>query len=213
VLENLPLFSGLAAEDVRTLESHSHRKTYRKNTIVMEKGDETSSLYVLLSGRVKVFLNNEEGKEIVLNTLEPGDYFGELGLLGDTERSASVITQEDSKFLAISKREFTECLSANPQIMLSLMRKLVSQVQELTERVSSLALQDVYGRVARTLMQQAKEEDGRLATGKLTQQEIAQTVGASREMISRIFKDLREGGYISIEDKRIIINQKLPARW
>ncbi len=213
MLENLPLFSGLTDDEVRTLESHSHRKTYRKNTIVMEKGDETSSLYVLLSGGVKVFLTNEDGKEVVLNTLEPGAYFGELALLGDTERSASVITQEESQFLVISKREFTGCLSANPQIMLSLMRQLVARVHELTERVSSLALQDVYGRVAGTLMQQAKEEDGRLVTGKLTQQEIAQTVGASREMISRIFKDLREGGYISIENKRIFIDKKLPARW
>lgn len=214
MLSTVSLFSGLAEDELRKLESHANQKTYRKNTIIIEKGDESSSLYVLLSGKVRVYIADDEGKEVVLNVLdEPGSHFGELALVGDTERTASVMTMEDSKLLVISKQDFTQFLAENPQVALTLITHLVEQVKTLTDRVSTLALNDVYGRVAATLRTQAKEIDGKLITGRLTQQELAQMVGSSREMISRIFKDLKMGGYIAIEDKRIILLKKLPARW
>ena len=214
MLNMIPLFAGLSNAELRTLESHAVQKTYRKNTVVIEKGDESTSLYVLVSGKVRVYVADDEGKEVVLNLLdEPGAYFGELALVGDTERTASVMTMEDSKLLVISKQDFLACLGNNPQIALALIHHLVEQVKSLTDRVGTLALNDVYGRVAATLREQAREEDGRMVTARLTQQEIAQMVGASREMISRIFKDLRLGGYIEIEDKRIVLLKKLPPRW
>jgi len=214
MLSQILLFSSLSEEELRTLESHAVQKTYRKNTIVIEKGDDSTSLYVLVSGKVRIYVADNEGKEVVLNLLDvPGACFGELALVGDTERTASVMTMEDSKLLVISKQDFLKCLGGNPQIALTLIHQLVGQVKTLTERVGTLALHDVYGRVAATLREQAREEDGRLLTGRLTQQEIAQMVGASREMISRIFKDLKLGGYISIEDKRVVLLKKLPPRW
>jgi CRP/FNR family cyclic AMP-dependent transcriptional regulator len=214
VLEKVPLFSSLPLEALNTLEAHSSVKSYRKNTVIIERGDESTSLYVLESGKVRVYMSDEDGKEVVLNVMEaPGAYFGELALVGDTERTASVMTMEDAKLRIISKQDFSACLTDNPQIALELIQHLVRQVKTLTERVGTLALNDVYGRVAATLTEWAKEEDGRLITGRLTQQDIAHMVGSSREMVSRIFKDLKLGGYIEIENKRIVLLKKLPARW
>lgn len=214
MLNKVPLFACLPDDAIETLESHSSVKSYRKNTVIIERGDETTSLYVLVSGKVRVYVSDEDGKEVVLSVLDaPGAYFGELALVGSTERTASVMTVEDSMLRVISKQDFRACLVDNPQIGLELIHDLAKQVKTLTDRVSTLALNNVYGRLVATLTEWSKEEDGRLITGRLTQQEIAQLVGSSREMVSRIFKDLKQGGYIAIENKRIVLLKKLPARW
>lgn len=213
MLGNIPLFLGLSDEDLHTIECHAVPKSYRKNTVLIERGDETTSLYLIVSGRVKVYVADDAGKEIVLNTQESGEHFGELALLGDTRRTASVMTVDDSKFLVITKRAFLECLATHPNIALNLIRALVERVRALTDNVSNLALRDVYGRLTAALMENAKEEDGKLITDRLTQQELASLVGSSREMVSRIFKDLKAGGYITVEGKRITIHKKLPAHW
>jgi len=214
MLDKVSLFSALPAEELQTLESHANLKSYRKNTILIEKGDESSALYVLVSGKVRIYVADEEGKEVVLSVCdEPGSHFGELALLRNSARTASVMTLEDSKFLIISKQDFLNCLADHPQIALNIIGHLVDQVSSLTERVSALALNDVYGRLAATLKDLAKDEDGQLVTQALTQQELAQMIGASREMVSRIFKELKAGGYIRIDDKRIVLTKKLPARW
>jgi len=214
MLNKVSLFSALPPEEIQTLESHANLKSYRKNTIIIEKGDESAALYVLVSGKVRIYVADEEGKEVVLSVCdEPGSHFGELALLRNAPRTASVMTLEDSKFLIVSKQDFLSCLTEYPQIALSIIGYLVDQVGSLTERVSALALNDVYGRLAATLQNLAKEEDGKLMTQPVTQQELAQMIGASREMVSRIFKELKAGGYIRIDDKRIVLNKKLPARW
>ena len=214
MLDQVPLFSTLSDEDLDTLESYAKSKSYRKNTVIVEKGDDPHALFILATGKVRVYLADDEGKEIVLSVYDrAGSYFGELALLDESERTASVMTMEDSRFLVLSKRDFIAALKGNPQIALHLIHDLVEQVKSLTDRVGSLALDDVYGRIASFLKEQAREEDGRLITGRLTHQDIARMVGASREMITRILKELRAGGYLEIENKRIILLKKLPARW
>ncbi len=213
MLANVPLFQGLSEEELHTIELHAAPKAYRKNTVIIEQGDESNSLYVIVSGKVKVYVSDEQGKEIVLNTQGPGEHLGELALLGDSPRTASVVTLEDTRFLVITKRAFLECLSKNPTITLNLIKVLVQRVKALTENVSNLALRDVYGRLTKTLVDHATEQDGKLVTEPLTQQDIANLVGSSREMVSRIFKDLRAGGYITVEGKRIVINKKFPSHW
>jgi CRP/FNR family cyclic AMP-dependent transcriptional regulator len=214
MLSQVTLFSSLSPEELQILEGHAKPKRYRKNTVIMEKGDESSALYVLSSGKVRVYVADQDGKEVVLSVCdEPGSHFGELALLRDTTRTASVMTLEDSQFLIISKVDFLQCLADHPRIALDIIGALVDQVTTLTDRVSALALNDVYGRLAATLKDLAREEDGRLITPALTQQELAQMIGASREMVSRIFKELRAGDYIQLEDKRIVLNKKLPTRW
>jgi CRP/FNR family cyclic AMP-dependent transcriptional regulator len=213
MLENVPLFSGLPAKELAEIEQHGTVKSYKKNTIVINQDDETYSLYVILSGSVKVFISGEDGREAVLNHQSAGDYFGDLALIDRQPRVASVMTTEPSTLMIISREDFLRCLSKNPEIAINLIKPMTSRMRMLARNVSSLALLDVYGRVARTLLDEAREVDGRLLTEKLTQQEIADMVGASRAMVSRILKDLKTGGYISIEKKRITILQKLPARW
>lgn len=214
MLEKVALFSGLGQDALGALERHGVTKRYRRNTVIVEKGDESNNLYVLLSGKVRVYLADDAGKEIVLETAdEPGAHFGELALLLDRPRTASVATLEDSRFMVISRSSFFDCLEANPQIAVGIMRYLADKVEQLTERVGSLALDDVYGRLAKALAELAREEDGRLITPRVTQQELAQMIGATREMVSRIFKELKAGDYIALEDKRVVINKKLPARW
>lgn len=214
MLDNVPLFSGLSSAALAEIEQHGTVKSFRKNTIVINQDDETYSLYVILSGSVRVFISGEDGREAVLNHQSAGDYFGDLALIDKQPRVASVMTTEASRFMIISREDFMACLSKNPEIAINLIKPMTSRMRMLARNVSSLALLDVYGRVARVLLEQAEEqEDGEMVTEKLTQQEIADMVGASRAMVSRILKDLKAGGYISVAKKRITIHQKLPSRW
>lgn len=213
-LENIPLFSGLSDAELATLEQHTTTRIYPRNTIVINEGDEGSALYVLISGQVKVYLSNEEGKEIIVNTLGPGEYFGELALLDNTPRSASVMTTCKSRLAMVSKADFKHVLSCHPSIALNLIMQLAGKIRILSENVRSLALLDVYGRVAKTLLDMATEEDGKLIVKeRMTQQDIANHVGASREMVARIMKDLVTGGYITLDRKHIVINEKLPEHY
>jgi CRP/FNR family transcriptional regulator, cyclic AMP receptor protein len=194
------------------LAEHGTVKAYPKNAVIVSEGDRSDSLYVILSGKVKVYLADEEGKEMVLNTQGAGEYFGEI-ILDEGPRSASVMTLEPSKFSIVSKEQFKAFLARNPEAGIELVRSLIHRVRELTKTVGNLALLDVYGRVARLLLELATEEDGKLVVERLTQQEMASRVGCAREMISRILKDLRAGGYIKDEGERLIIAKKPPRKW
>lgn len=211
MLENIAIFSGLSRPELDILENHMITRTFRKNTVVINEGDQANSFYIILSGMVKVFLSNEDGKEIIINTLGEGDHFGELALLDDEPRSASIMTTEKSSLGTISKADFVNVLGKHPELALKLIQELTRRVRLLSDNVKTLALLDVYGRVAKTLLGMAKHEDGMLLIeNRPTQQDIANRIGASREMVARIMKDLATGNYISIDGKRLIINEKLP---
>lgn len=214
MLRNVSLFSGLPEAAIQAVSALATNRTYPKNTIIITEGDDSDSLYAVLSGKVKVYLSDDEGKEIIINILSVGDYFGELALLDDQPRSASVMTLEESKLAVLSKVAFEDCLAKHPSVALPVIRGLSIRLRNLTENVKSLALMDVYGRVARTLLDMAVPDgDALVIHQRLTQREIASMVGASREMVSRILKDLSAGGYITIANKTITINEKLPPGW
>jgi CRP/FNR family cyclic AMP-dependent transcriptional regulator len=213
MLENVPLFSGLSEDALAEVEQHGSVRSFKKGSIIINQDDESYSLYVILSGSVKVYISGDDGREAVLNHQSAGDYFGDLALIDKQPRVASVMTLENSKFMIISREDFMTCLSRNPEIAINLIKPMTSRIRMLAQNVSSLALLDVYGRVARTLLQKAVERDGELITDRLTQQEIADMVGASRAMVSRILTDLKAGGYISINKKQITVHQKLPSHW
>jgi len=213
-LENISLFAGLSASELEAISKLAVTRTFQKNTMVLCEGEQSDSMYVVQSGKVKVFLSDEDGKEVTLNLQGEGEYFGELALLDEAPRSASVVTVEDTRLTVISKAAFDRCMAHNPEIALKVIRGLARRLRELTENVRSLALMDVYGRVARVLLEMAEEKDGKkVIPQRLTQRDIASMVGASREMVSRILRDLTEGGYISIKSKVITINERLPAAW
>jgi CRP/FNR family cyclic AMP-dependent transcriptional regulator len=213
-LNKVSLFEGLPETDLDQISDLATVRSFPRNTVIISEGDNSDSMYVVLNGKVKVYLSDDEGKEIIINILKEGDYFGELALLDESPRSASVMTLEDCKFAVLSKQAFDECLTSNPEIALQVIRGLSARLRYLTENVKSLALMDVYGRVARTLLEMAEDQNGvQVINQKLTQRDIASMVGASREMVSRILKDLSLGGYITIESKSITINEKLPHGW
>ncbi|MGH9578045.1 MAG: Crp/Fnr family transcriptional regulator [Terriglobales bacterium] len=207
------VFDGLTADEVNALSAHACVQTFPKNAVIINEGDCSNSIFIIASGRVKVFLHNEDGKEVVLNVHGPGEYFGEL-VLDEGPRSASVATLEVSRFYIITKADFRQFVSAHPDFAMKLINRLMHRVRVLTENVRNLALLDVYGRVARLLLELAIEKEGRLVVAeKLTQKDIADRVGASREMISRIFKELVSGGYVVLANKQIVISKDLPAGW
>lgn len=208
-----PPFLGLTEQDVTALSKNAVTRAYPKNTIILNEGDQTDTLYVILSGRVKIFLANEEGKEIVLDIQGPGEYFGEMVLDGGP-RSASVMTLEPCRFQLIPKDEIKALLQSHPDFAMHLVRRLIYRARVLTEHVKSLALQNVYGRFTKLLNELAVKENGKLVVPeKLSQQEMANRIGASREMVNRIVKDLTTGGYISVEGSHIEIHKTLPANW
>jgi len=203
----------LSQSELGELSTQGVIKSFPRNAVIVSEGDETDSLYIIISGRVKFYVSDEEGKDVVLGTQGPGEYFGEIALDGGP-RSASVMALEPSRFAIIPRDKFRGFLRTHPDFAIHLIEKLIRRTRSLTENVKSLALMDVYGRVARLLLELAVEEDGKLVVDeKMTQQDLASRVGASREMISKIFKDLSVGGYITVDHKRIIINKTPPRHW
>lgn len=203
----------LSTAEMTAMGSHGVVRAYPKAVILVTEGDRADSLYVILEGRVKAYVSDGEGHEAVLSTQGPGEYFGEM-MLDDGPRSASIMTLEPCRFLVVPKSDFRDFVMKNPAFALSLMEKLISRVRELTENVKSLALMDVYGRVARLLLELAEDSQGQLRiTQRLTQQEIASRVGASREMVSRILKDLSVGGYLTQSRTEIVLHRKPPPHW
>jgi CRP/FNR family cyclic AMP-dependent transcriptional regulator len=212
-LKNVPLFEGLPDTELRALAARTVTRSYARQAIIVNEGDESDSLYLILSGRVKVYLADEHGKELILAIKGPGQYFGEM-VLDDQPRSASVITLEPAQFAVLSRADFRAFLLRHPEVALLLIQNLIRVARGLNQNVRSLAMLDVYGRVARILLELAVEQGGKLVIPeKLTQKDIAARVGASREMINRILRDLTTGGYVSMEAGRITINKAPPARW
>lgn len=198
---------------VRELASRGQVRTFPKNAVIINEGDRGDSLYVLLSGKVKVYVSDDDGREMILDMYGPGDYVGEMALDG-RPRSASVMTLEPTSCSVVTRDELRRAIGANPDIAMSLIATLIDRARIATDNVKNLALMDVYGRVARLLLSLAKEDGGKLVVPeRMTQQDIADRVGASRDMISRIFKDLTIGGYVTIENRTITIHRKPPPRW
>lgn len=188
-------------------------RSWAAHTVLVTEEDRSDALYIILTGRVKAYGSGDDGREVVYATQGPGEYFGEMTLDGGP-RSASVITLEPTSCAVVPGPDVREFLAANPDFAFHLIKKLIRLARASTEHVKSLALEDVYGRVVRLLKKNARDEGGVLVLpDKLTQQDIAERVGSSREMVSRVFKPLLEGGYVEMRAGRIAILKKLPARW
>ena len=189
------------------------RRSVTRGTIIMAAGDPTDSLYIVLSGRLKVMMSDEDGKEVILSILGPGEFFGEMGLIDDAPRSASVVAIEACELLAINRRDFKKCLAENFEMAMAVMRGLVRRLREADRKIGSLALLDVYGRVARLLLDMAETVDGqKMVTKRLPKQDIAKMIGASREMVSRVMKDLQLGGYIETRGSTIVLRDSIMLR-
>jgi CRP/FNR family cyclic AMP-dependent transcriptional regulator len=210
VIKRLPIFKGLGEKDLAVLGERAIRKRFPKDSIIVQEADEGDSLMVILSGRVKVVLHSEEGKEIILSILKDGDFFGEMSLLDGEPRSATVIAMEDSTLLIIQRNDFLYQIERNPSITKAIFAEMSRRMRRADERIGNLILLDVYGRIARFLLDLARAEGKKVEGGIMiekrpTQQDIASMVGTSRETVSRVLGELNRRKLIAISGKSITI--------
>jgi CRP/FNR family cyclic AMP-dependent transcriptional regulator len=206
VLRNIPLFSGLDESELERLSKVAMRRRAARGEQVVRAGEDAETLIVLLTGRAKVTNFDEEGREIILAWLSPGEFFGEMGLIDGSPRSANVVAVEPCELLVLGKHEFQRCMQENFQVAQKLMQILVRRLREADRNIESLALLDVYGRVARLLLDMSEDDSGkRVVRQKISKQDMARMIGASREMVSKVMRDLEVGGYIISEGDHITI--------
>ncbi len=213
-LKKIPFLSKLPDEALNALSAKVKSIKFPKQAVIISEGDETSSLYIILSGKVRVFSRDEKSKEVTLLIQESGSYFGELALLGNVPRSANVETLENTVCGVISKDNFKCWLATHPDVAIEMLCDLSEKIRHLTEKVKHMALSNVYERTIQVLQDMAiKEGEILVINNKPTQQELANMVGSSREMINKIIKELTKGGYVVIKENTLRIEKKLPASW
>ena len=181
--------------------------------VLIQQGDDTGSPYILLEGEMRVYIEDDQGRELTVKMLKPGDSFGELALLGDFPRTANVMEMTACVVSAVSKDGYLAILRENPQISLALIKSLAHMVRETTKELSCIALLDVYGRLTHVHEKYAAERDGQKQVPRFNHREISNMFGSSREMVSKIMKELEKGEYISVTDEHYLLNRSLPSSW
>lgn len=210
----LPAASRTMSADLTQLSVRGKQSEYRKGTLLIQEGDEGDSMFIIVSGRVKVFAMDSIDHEVTYGIYGAGDIFGEMSLDGGP-RSASVITLETTVCAVVSKRTLREFMTERPDFAFSLLTTIIQRARQSTRIARALALDDVYSRLSRYLTAQAvpRADGTQVMQERLTHQELASRVGASREMVSRILKDLELGGHLSVQEHRLVLLSKLPERW
>jgi CRP/FNR family cyclic AMP-dependent transcriptional regulator len=207
------LIDALDDPALRELAARGAVRNYRKDVLIIQEGDLGDTLYIILAGRVKVFASGENDREVVIDTHGPGEYVGEMALDGGP-RSASVITLEPTVCAVVTRTTIRDHIAGHPEFAFDLLARVIRRARRATANVKNLALLDVYGRVRHLFDELAVEQDGvRSIPEKLTHQDIADRVGSSREMISRLLKDLERGGYLESEGRVITLKKRLPPAW
>jgi len=215
LLRPVELFQHLNEEQLSLLANHSREVQFRKNAILMTEGDSGESMYVIQSGLVKVFVSDEDGKELVLYESGAGAVIGDIALLDDEPRSASVSTLEKTTAIMIGKASFIQCLKESPEMGLGIIRSLTQRLRQATEGSRSLALDNVYRRLADKLQELGvdKTETTSRLEKKYSHQDLGNMIGASREMVGKVMAELVKGQYVELQDGVIHVLKKLPRNW
>lgn len=213
-LKKIPFLSKLSDDMLVKLAERAKPIKFQKQSTIIMEGDTTSSLYIILSGKVRIFGSDDKSKELTLMIQEAGSYFGEIALLSDEPRSASVVALENTTCAVISKTDFINWLMQHPEVAIMLLGVLSNKIRQLTEKAKQMALSNVYERIIIALQEMA-EVDGevRVIHNKPSQEDLAKMIGSSREMVNKVMQELIKGGYVTIREKDLIINKKLPASW
>jgi CRP/FNR family cyclic AMP-dependent transcriptional regulator len=222
-LRGAELFEHLTDEQLGLLAEHSREQRFGKNVLLMQEGEQGDTMYVVSSGEFKVFVSDDNGRELVLHQLGPGAVMGDLALLDGEPRSASVMALEESSVLVIGRAGLLECLAHSPEFALNIIRSLTQRLRVATEGSRSLALDNVYRRLADKLRELAGIEDESLAWAdesalpmlerKYSHQELGNLIGASREMVGKVMAELVKGEYVEVVQGRIKLKRKLPRNW
>lgn len=209
LLRRVPLFAGLRAEALDGLAAQLRRRTFRRGTMIFHKDQAGDALYIIESGRVRIFLPAENGTELTVEICGAGEVFGELALLDRRPRSASAEALEDTTALVLGREEFRAHLAASPQLAVALIELLSMRLRHATEYAESLAHLDVHARLARTLLEMAErygvERNGLEIDVDLTQADLATMVGATRERVNRALAAFRSQGLVELRGRKIAL--------
>ncbi len=209
-LRTFPLFHGLPDSTLEEVARSAMMRRFPRGQAVVHAGDRTDYVYFVLTGSLKVVVSDEDGREVILSILGQGELFGEMGIFGEHPRSASVVSVVPSDLVMLAKSDFRHLMHDNFEVAWRMMCNLADRLRNADRTIESLALMDVYGRVARLLLEMSEEVNGEtLVVSKITKQDIAKMIGASREMVSRVMKDLSNQGLIEDSDHGIILRDRL----
>ena len=214
LIRRVPLFSMLNAAQAASVAAAVSKRRFKRGEAIVEQGKKSDALSIILTGRARVFTTDTRGREVILATLNPGDYIGEMSLIDNKPHSATVRAQVQTDALVLGREEFASCLPENGSMAYAVMKGLVQRLRHADRNIESLALMDVYGRVARALLEFASEDaEGKsVIRDRVSRQDLAKLVGASREMVSRVMKDLEERGLIETrEDGSLWVKERLQA--
>ena len=211
LIRRVPLFALLTTAQAETVADAVIKRRFKRGEVVVEQGEKSNTLFILLTGRARVISADRRGREVILATLQPGDYVGEMSLIDNQVHSATVRAEVQTDMLSLGRAEFARCLPENSSMAYAIMKGLVQRLRQADRKIESLALMNVYGRVANVLLDSAIPNlDGqRIIKDKISRQDIAKMVGASREMVSRVMKDFEEQGFIETrEDGSLIVKER-----
>ena len=207
-LGTVPLFTGVPQEELEQFGLLTREKVYPKGSVILFENDPGDALFVVRSGRVKVVLVGEDGREVILGVLGPGEHFGELSLIDDQPRSAHVIAMDDATLLVLRREDFRKRVEANPAVAWALLAELSRRLRRADGKIGGLVLLDVPGRIARLLLDFADESGGERIEKPITHQTIAQMIGASRETVSRAMREFQDNGWIAVERRTIALSDR-----
>ncbi len=214
LIRRVPLFSMLTAAQAEAVAEAVIKRRFKRGELIVEQGKKSNALFIILTGRCRVFTSDARAREVILANLQPGDYIGEMSLIDNEPHSASVRAEVQTDVLMLGRLEFARCLPENTSMAYAVMKGLVQRLRHADRKIESLALMDVYGRVARALME-ASELDAQgnaMIRDRVSRQDLAKMVGASREMVSRVMKDLEERGFIeTLDSGMVMIRERLTA--
>ena len=211
LIRRVPLFSLLTNDQAQGIADAVVKRRFRRGEIIVEHMRKSNSLFILLTGRARVLTSDSRGREVILAVLQPGDYVGEMSLIDNEPHSATVRAEIQTDMLVLARPDFARCLPENSSLSYAILRGLVQRLRNADRQIESLALLDVYGRVARTLLDMAEDQgELKIIRNKVSRQDLAKVVGASREMVSRVMKDLEERGMVETQENgSVIIKQRL----
>jgi CRP/FNR family transcriptional regulator, cyclic AMP receptor protein len=209
-LKTFPLFQGLSDEILAAVAHCAMMRRFPRGQAVVLAGDRSDFVYFVLTGSLKVVVSDEDGREVILSILGQGELFGEMAIFGEQPRSASVVAVTPSDLIMIPKQDFRQIMKDNFDVAWRIMCNLAERLRTADRKIESLALMDVYGRVARLLLEMAEDQDGHMVVvRKISKQDIAKMIGASREMVSRVMKDLSVQGLIEETDQGVLLRERL----
>lgn len=212
LIRRVPLFSMLTAIQAESVAQAVIKSRFKRGEDIVEQGKKSNALSIILTGRARVITTDQRGREVILATMGPGDYFGEMSLIDNEPHSATVRAEVQTDVLVLGRQEFARCLPENGSMAYAVMKGLVQRLRHADRKIESLALMDVYGRVARALLEFAvlDPQGNSIIRDKVSRQDLAKMVGASREMVSRVMKDIEERGFIETRiDGSLLVKERL----